>query len=117
MGVQRIALDTGRHRQHASAHRGGSGDGGKQAERLGFGPLLERGHIFAFISSPRHEEQCLIWAARGKTAEEIADVLNLAFNSVTAHLDTARHKLHCMNLAHAIAVAVATGVIPAEALQ
>ncbi len=69
------------------------------------------------VALSRHEKQCLIWAARGKTAEEIADVLDLAFNSVTAHLDTARHKLHCMNLTHAIAVAVATGVIPAEALQ
>ena len=69
------------------------------------------------ITLSLHEEQCLIWAARGKTVEEIAEVLGLAFNSVKAALDTARHKLHCMNLAHAIAVAVATGVIPAKALQ
>ena len=69
------------------------------------------------VTLSRHEEQCLIWAARGKTAEEIADVLDLASNSVKAYLDTARHKLHCMNLNHAIAVAFATGVIPAKALQ
>jgi hypothetical protein len=31
--------------------------------------------------------------------------------------DAARHKLHCMNLTHAAAVAFATGVIPAQALK
>jgi hypothetical protein len=32
-------------------------------------------------------------------------------------LDTARHKLNCANLTQAVGVAVATGVIPAEAVQ
>jgi DNA-binding CsgD family transcriptional regulator len=63
------------------------------------------------------EEQCLLWAARGKTVEEISDTMNLRFERVRAHLDTARHKLHCMNLSHAIAVAVATRVIPAKSLM
>ena len=55
------------------------------------------------------EEECLRWAARGKTARETNMDLGLAL--VKAHLDTARHKLYCMNLAHAVAVATATGVI------
>ena len=63
------------------------------------------------------EEQCLVWAARGKTYQEIAEILGLAFGSVKTHLDAARHKLHCMNLTHAAAVAFATGVIPAQALK
>ena len=63
------------------------------------------------------EEQCLVWAARGKTHQEIADILSLSLGSVKSHLDTARHKLHCINLTHAVGVAVATGVIPAEALR
>jgi len=62
------------------------------------------------------EEQCLVWAAKGKTDREIAEVMNLGFGSVKARLDTARNKLHCMNLSHAIAVAIATGAIPAKAL-
>jgi LuxR family quorum-sensing system transcriptional regulator CciR len=66
--------------------------------------------------SPR-EEQCLVWAARGKSPQEIAQIMKLASASVKAHLDTARHKLYCMNLRHAIAVAVATGAIPATSLQ
>jgi DNA-binding CsgD family transcriptional regulator len=63
------------------------------------------------------EEQCLLWAARGKTYQEIAEILGLAFGSVKTHLDAARHKLRCMNLTHAAAVAFATGVIPAQALK
>jgi DNA-binding CsgD family transcriptional regulator len=66
--------------------------------------------------SPR-EEQCLVWAARGKTFQEIADILSLSLGSVKTHLDTARHKLHCINLTHAVGVAVATGVIPTTALR
>ncbi len=63
------------------------------------------------------EEQCLVWAARGKTYQEVADILGLSAGSVKTHLDTARHKLHCINLTHAVGVAVATGVIPPEALR
>jgi DNA-binding CsgD family transcriptional regulator len=62
------------------------------------------------------EEQCLLWAARGKTYQEIATIQGLAFGTVKTHLDTARHKLQCMNLTHAAAVAFATGVFPAQAL-
>jgi DNA-binding CsgD family transcriptional regulator len=69
------------------------------------------------IKLSRREEQCLIWAARGKTYQEIAEILSLTFGSVKTHLDSAKHKLNCMNLTHAAAVAVATGVIPAKALQ
>ncbi len=69
------------------------------------------------IRLSRREEDCLIWAARGRTHQEIAEVLDIGFSSVKIHLDGARHKLHCMNLTHAIAVAIATGLIPATALQ
>jgi DNA-binding CsgD family transcriptional regulator len=62
------------------------------------------------------EEQCLLWAARGKTYQEIATIQGLAFGTVKTHLDAARHKLQCMNLTHAAAVAFATGVFPAQAL-
>jgi DNA-binding CsgD family transcriptional regulator len=65
----------------------------------------------------RREEQCLIWAARGKTHQEVAEILGLSPGSVKTHLDTARHKLHCINLTHAVGVAVATGVIPVTALR
>jgi DNA-binding CsgD family transcriptional regulator len=69
------------------------------------------------IKLSKREEQCLIWAARGKTYNEAAAILNLSFATVKSYLDTARHKLRCMNLTQAVAVAIATGVIPAQALK
>ena len=57
----------------------------------------------------KREEECLIWAARGKTYHDIAGLLNLSFASVKGYLDTARHKLSCINFTHAVAVAIATG--------
>jgi DNA-binding CsgD family transcriptional regulator len=69
------------------------------------------------VQLSKREEECLIWAARGKTYHDIAGILNLSFASVKTYLDTARHKLSCINLTHAVAVAIATGVIPAKALR
>ncbi len=69
------------------------------------------------VTLSRRKEQCLIWAARGKTQQEIGDIAGLGPASVRTHLDTARHKLRCINLAHAVGVAVASGVIPAVALR
>ena len=69
------------------------------------------------VELSKREEECLIWAARGKTYHDIAGLLNLSFASVKTYLDTARHKLSCINLTHAVAVAIATGVIPAKALR
>jgi len=68
------------------------------------------------VKLSKREEQCLLWAARGRTYQEIADVLGISFGSVKTHLDTGRHKLHCLNLTHAVAVAIATEVLPAKAL-
>ena len=69
------------------------------------------------VKLSKREEQCLIWAARGKTYQDIAEILNLSFGSVKSYLDTARHKLNSINLTHAVAVAIATGVIPSKALR
>ena len=63
------------------------------------------------------EEQCLLWAARGKTYEEIGEITNLSYYSVRSHLDIARHKLHGTNLTNAVAIALALGVIPPIALR
>jgi DNA-binding CsgD family transcriptional regulator len=62
------------------------------------------------------QEECLVWAARGKTYLEIAAILGLTFGSVKTHLDAARHKLRCSTLAHATAVAVATRKISAASI-
>ena len=69
------------------------------------------------IELSRREEQCLIWVARGKTYQEVGDILGLNVSTVRTHLDIARHKLHCINLTHAVGVALATGVISSTALK
>ena len=66
--------------------------------------------------SPR-EEECLVWAGRGKTHQEIAGILGIGSGSVKSYLNSSRHKLRCINVTHAVGVAVATGVIPSEALR
>lgn len=66
------------------------------------------------VQLSQREEQCLVWAARGRTHQEIAKILDLSPSSVKTHLDSARHKLECKNLTHAVGVAVAAGIIPAE---
>lgn len=68
------------------------------------------------VQLTEREERCLTWAARGKTQQEVAEILDLSLGSVKTHLDTARRKLHCKNLTHAVGVAVAAGVIPAAVL-
>ena len=52
-------------------------------------------------------EEGEVWAKPDISQQEFRFIVHYA----------ARHKLHCMNLTHAAAVAVATGVIPAKALQ
>jgi DNA-binding CsgD family transcriptional regulator len=56
--------------------------------------------------SPR-ERQCLALAACGRTAEEIAAILDLGYGTVRIHLDQARRKLDAVNLVQAVAVAIA----------
>ena len=67
-------------------------------------------------SLSRRERQCLILAAGGKSYDDVAEITNLELCDVKRYLDTARHKLYAINLAHAIAIAVATGIIPSESL-
>ena len=69
------------------------------------------------IKISERELQCLIWSARGKTYKDIADILGVSFSTVKFYLDTARHKLNCINVTHTVAVAIATGIIPSQALK
>ena len=43
--------------------------------------------------------------------------MGMSAGSVKTQLDSVRRKLHCINLTHAVGVAVAAGVIPASALD
>jgi DNA-binding CsgD family transcriptional regulator len=63
--------------------------------------------------TPRQQE-ILLWSCRGKTYADIAAILGLSSGTVKTYLDTARHKLNAVNITHAAAVAVATGIFTPE---
>ena len=61
--------------------------------------------------SPR-ESTCLSWAAVGKTADEIADILKISKHTVHFHTKNAIKKLDALNKTHAVAKAIVMGYIP-----
>jgi DNA-binding CsgD family transcriptional regulator len=63
------------------------------------------------VSLNSKETSCLQWAARGKSFEDIADILGMSARSVRFHLDMARHKLSAINITHAVARALTQQLI------
>lgn len=57
------------------------------------------------------ERQCLTWAARGKSEEEIALILGRSRDTVHFHLRNAAMKLDAGNRTHAVAIACTRGLI------
>lgn len=60
--------------------------------------------------TPRQRE-CLTWCAVGKTSEDIATILGISEGVVRIHLQSAQHKLNCLNRTHTVAKAVAHKLI------
>lgn len=69
------------------------------------------------IQLSKREHQALTWAARGKTASETASIMNISYASVRTYIETARRKLGCQNVTHAVAAALAVGLIAPLALK
>ena len=59
----------------------------------------------------RRERECLIWAARGKTAFEIGMILKIAETTAVFHLNNLVRKFNVANRTQAIAVGVAMGLV------
>lgn len=57
------------------------------------------------------ERECLVWACRGKTRSETADILGIGDRTVEFHFANAMKKLGVYNKFHAIAVAIHLGLI------
>jgi LuxR family transcriptional regulator, quorum-sensing system regulator RaiR len=55
--------------------------------------------------TPR-ERECLTWCAVGKTSEDIATILGISEGVVRIHLQSAQHKLNCLNRTHTVAKAL-----------
>lgn len=60
--------------------------------------------------SPR-EKEALIQLSQGQSRAAIADALQISENTLRAYIDSARHKLGAMNVTHAVAIALARGII------
>jgi DNA-binding CsgD family transcriptional regulator len=66
--------------------------------------------------SPR-ERETLTLLSLGQGRAEVADKLGISENTLRAYIDSARHKLGAMNVTHAVALAMARGVIgPSQVL-
>ncbi len=59
----------------------------------------------------KREIEALEWSAEGKAVEDIAVLMRISHETVKAHLDSARYKLHSLNRAHAVAKAIRAGLI------
>ena len=57
------------------------------------------------------EIEVLTWAARGKTYEDIGNLLNIASDTAKTHAENAGLKLHTCNKTNAVAVAITLGLI------
>ena len=69
------------------------------------------------IDLSNREHQALSWAARGKTAAEIGEIMGISYATARSHLEGARRKLDCDNVTHAASTALATGLISPMALK
>lgn len=60
----------------------------------------------------QRERQCLAWAARGKTAADIAVLIGIAPRTVVFHLENARSKFGATSVAQCVAEALRCGLLP-----
>lgn len=59
----------------------------------------------------KREEDCLTWAARGKTNYECSTILGISENTVAGYLASTSRKLSARNKAHMIALAYENGLL------
>lgn len=60
----------------------------------------------------RREIECLYWTSQGKTCADVADILSIAENTARFYLISARNKLNCLTIAHCVAKAISSQIIP-----
>ena len=72
-------------------------------------PRLRRKVKQAILTA--RETEVLRWVANGKSASEVAGILNITKRTVDEHVQTAVRKLGAQNRTHAVALALRDGVI------
>lgn len=68
-------------------------------------------------SSPKltsRELECLTLVAKGSSNAQIASLLGISIAGANFHVSNALRRLGAANRAHAVAVAIANGLIPAD---
>jgi DNA-binding CsgD family transcriptional regulator len=60
--------------------------------------------------SPR-EKDVLTLISTGQRRAQVADSLKISESTLRVYIDSARHKLGALNVFHAVAIAVKTGII------
>jgi len=63
------------------------------------------------IALTAREREVLTWAAQGKSAQDIAEILGISKRTVEEHTHSACRKLNAANRTHAVAVAMHEGLI------
>ena len=64
--------------------------------------------ILAGVTLSKREYECLQWAARGKSAWEIGQILKITRRTASFHLDNARAKLDVRSITQAVALLAAS---------
>jgi LuxR family quorum-sensing system transcriptional regulator SinR len=59
----------------------------------------------------KRETEALEWSAEGKSINDISILMRISAQTVKAHLDSARYKLHALNPVHAVTKALQAGII------
>lgn len=69
-------------------------------------------HHIAFDKKLTHREiACLFWASQGKSADEIANILNISPQTVYSYQKEIKRKLSCTSMAHAVFLGIRYGHI------
>ncbi len=63
--------------------------------------------VTGIVLSPR-EYECLVWAAKGKSAWDIGSILNISRRTAAFHLDNAKSKLGVRTISQAVALLAAS---------
>ena len=65
----------------------------------------------ALLQLADREREALAQLSVGLSRANVADSLNISENTLRAYIDSARHKLGAANVTHAVALALAKGII------
>jgi DNA-binding CsgD family transcriptional regulator len=77
-----------------------------------YGPLLRE--VLAGERLSSRERETLIWAARGKTADETGTEMFLAGETVKGYRKRVNAKLSADSTTHALAIAIRDGIVSIE---